>query len=159
MNGWIMRKTKQDQVCGTVVSRTLCIAFCIFFSYAVTGNKGNRWSAITVRMGMQLLLCIVTVYIVLLAALAVYTRSPAAYEDLKNFKLLQLPSVRTLKHYVGANHEDAGECMDRLENERRQYLAMVEEKRRSLEERRKARKNPTGNSYSHNYDTSHQFGM
>lgn len=75
-----------------------------------------------------------------LAALAVYTRSPAAYEGLKSFKLLQLPSVRTLKHYVAANHEDAGECMDRLEHERRQYLAMVEEKRRALEERRKAKK-------------------
>lgn len=72
-----------------------------------------------------------------LAALAVYTRS---HEGLKSFKLLQLPSVRTLKHYVAANHEDAGECMDRLEHERRQYLAMVEEKRRALEERRKAKK-------------------
>ena len=78
-------------------------------------------------------------------ALAVYTRSPAAYEDLKSFKLLQLPSVRTLKHYVGANHEEAAECMERLENERRQYLVMIEEKRRGLEEKKKARKNQTGN--------------
>ena len=48
-----------------------------------------------------------SVHIILLAALAVYTRSPAAYEDLKSFKLLQ------------ANREDAGECMDLLENEGR----------------------------------------
>ena len=66
-----------------------------------------------------------------------YTRSPAAYEGLKSFKLLQLPSVRTLKHYVCANLEDAGECMDRLEQERRQYLVMVEEKRRALERKGK----------------------
>lgn len=32
-----------------------------------------------------------------------YTRSPAAYEALKSFKLLQLPCVRTLKHYIDAN--------------------------------------------------------
>lgn len=70
-----------------------------------------------------------------------YTRSPAAYEGLRSFKLLQLPSVRTLKHYVGANVEDTGECMDRLEQERRQYLVMVE-KRRALEEKKKRK---TGN--------------
>ena len=35
---------------------------------------------------------------VFLAALAVYTRSAAAYEGLKSFKPLQIPSVRTLKH-------------------------------------------------------------
>ena len=57
-----------------------------------------------------------------------YTRSPAAYEGLKSFELLQLPSVRTSKHYVGANLEDAGECMDRLEQERQQYLVMVEKR-------------------------------
>ena len=77
-----------------------------------------------------------------------YTRSPAAYEGLKSFKLLQLPSVRTLKHYVGANLEDAGECMDRLEQERRQYLVMVEEKRRALEEKRQKKKNQSGTVYS-----------
>ena len=34
------------------------------------------------------------------AALAVFTRSPAAYDALKDFKLLQLPSRRTLKDYT-----------------------------------------------------------
>ena len=51
----------------------------------------------------------------------------------------------TLKHYVGANVEDTGECMDRLEQERRQYLVMVEEKRRALEEKKKRKTNQTGN--------------
>ena len=41
-------------------------------------------------------------------ALAVYTRSPAAYDALKSFKLLQLPRVRTLKYYIDANLEQAG---------------------------------------------------
>ena len=63
-----------------------------------------------------------------------YTRSPAAYEGLKSFKRLQLPSVHTLKHYAGAN----------LEQERRQYLVMVEEKRRALEEKRQKKKNQSG---------------
>ena len=69
-------------------------------------------------------------------ALAVYTRSPAAYEALKGFKLLQLPSVRTLKDYIDANIEDAGECMKRLEEERKLYLAMIEQMQQDLVDRK-----------------------
>ena len=50
-------------------------------------------------------------------ALAVYTRSPAAYEALRNFKLLQLPSVRSLKFYIDANLESAGDSIPRLKVE------------------------------------------
>ena len=32
-------------------------------------------------------------------ALAIYSRSPAAYEALKSFKLLQLPGISTLQDY------------------------------------------------------------
>ena len=64
-----------------------------------------------------------------MVALAVFTRSPAAYEALRSFKLLQLPSVRTLKHYIDANLEEAGDCIKRLEEERKHYLAMVEKKK------------------------------
>ena len=85
---------------------------------------------------------------VFLAALAVYTRSPAAYEGLKSFKPLQLPSVDTLKHHVGANPEDAGGCTDRLEQERRQYLVIVEEKRRALDKKRQKKKNQSGTVYT-----------
>ena len=67
-------------------------------------------------------------------ALAVFTRSPAAYDALKGFKLLQLPSVRTLKHYIDANLE--GNCMERLEDERRNYLVMLEQKKADLEQKR-----------------------
>ena len=37
-----------------------------------------------------------------LKALAVYTKSPATYEAIKSFKLLQLPSVRLLKSYIAS---------------------------------------------------------
>ena len=52
-----------------------------------------------------------------LLALAVFTRSPAAHEALESFKLLQLPSVRTLKHYIDASLEGLGNCMKREEIE------------------------------------------
>ena len=100
-----------------------------FKSPTVTGSKGNRWSAITVRMGESLIVLYnhnniipilsITYFFV---ALAVYTRSPAAYESLRSFKLLQLPSIRTLQHYLSANREDPGECMDRLVLEGKKLL-------------------------------------
>lgn len=60
-------------------------------------------------------------------ALAVFTRSPAAYEALKSFKLLQLPSIRSLKSYISSNLEEAGECLKRLQEERKCYQVMVAE--------------------------------
>ena len=42
-------------------------------------------------------------------ALAVFVRSPAAYEALKGFNLLQLPSRATLQAYTGAFIDDPGE--------------------------------------------------
>ncbi len=100
----------------------------------VTGNKGNRWSAITVRMGMYYTSVVLdySMYDKKMVALAVYTRSPASYEGLKSFNLLQLPSVRTLKHYIDANLEVAGECMERLEKERKEYLLL----KKQLKEKR-----------------------
>jgi len=41
-------------------------------------------------------------------ALAVYTRSPAAYEALKGFEVIQLPSKSTLQSYTGAFMHDPG---------------------------------------------------
>ena len=51
-------------------------------------------------------------FVIKIVALAVYTRSLASYEGPRSFKL---PCVRTLKHYVDAKIEVAGECMGRLE--------------------------------------------
>ena len=69
-------------------------------------------------------------YVYTCIALAVFTRSPAAYDALKSFKLLQLPSRRTLKQYIDANLEEAGECEEHLEEERKRYLEMIEERKR-----------------------------
>ena len=40
--------------------------------------------------------------IIIILALAVYARSPAAYEALKSFKILQLPARSTLQAYTSA---------------------------------------------------------
>ena len=61
-----------------------------------------------------------------------YTRSPAAYEALRNFRLVQLPSVRFLKYFIDA---DAGDSRDRLVQSRKNYLAMVEEKTQEVEKK------------------------
>ena len=41
-------------------------------------------------------------------ALAIFTRSPAAYEALKSFKILQLPSRSTLQSYTGTFLHEPG---------------------------------------------------
>ena len=79
---------------------------------------------------------------------AVFSRSPAAYEAPKSFKLLQLPSVRTLKHYIDANLEVAGERLQRLEDERKHYLDMIEKKRVEIETR-KLKRQGTGCMCAH----------
>lgn len=60
-------------------------------------------------------------------ALAVYTRSPKAFEALSSFHLLQLPSVSTLRNYTRANREAPGEVDERLQQERTRYNARVQE--------------------------------
>ena len=61
------------------------------------------------------------------AALAVYTRSPAAYTALKGFDILKLPSVSSLKYFTGANIEDPGESDKRLLVSREQCQKHVAE--------------------------------
>ena len=48
----------------------------------ISGSRGNTWSTITYRI-----------------ALAVYCRSPAAYDALRSYNVLQLPSASSLKSY------------------------------------------------------------
>lgn len=60
-------------------------------------------------------------------ALTVYSHSPAAFQALKDFSILQLPGLSTLKSYVRSNKEVPGECEKRLANERRHYNIKVEE--------------------------------
>ena len=54
-------------------------------------------------------------------ALAVFSRSPAAYEALKSFQILNLPSVSTLKNFMRSNREDPGPIYNRLAEEQRNY--------------------------------------
>ena len=58
-------------------------------------------------------------------ALAVYARSPSAYEALKSFQIIQLPGVRTLKDYINSNRDDPGKIQERLKRCREDYDRMV----------------------------------
>lgn len=75
-------------------------------------SRGNRWSIVTFRI-----------------ALAIYTRSTTAYEALRGFGILQLPSISTLKKFTGFNLEKEGFSEERLVHARQQYDKMVDEKR------------------------------
>ena len=55
----------------------------------------------------------------------IFRRSPAAYDALKSFKLLQLPHVRTLKHYIDSNLEEAGEVERRLVDRKSEYNKLI----------------------------------
>ena len=55
-------------------------------------------------------------------ALAVYTRSPAAYEALKSFGILQLPSRSTLQSYTGAFLHDPGAYNHCIAGQVSQYI-------------------------------------
>ena len=75
-----------------------------------------------------------TLYIMCLhTALAVHTRSPAAYDALRSFKLLQLPCIRTLKYYIDSNLEEAGEVEKRLLERKGQYDKLVQLHQEQLE--------------------------
>ncbi len=62
-------------------------------------------------------------------ALAVYTRSPTAYEALRAFGILQLPCISTLKSFTAFNFEKPGFSEERLSHARRQYDEMVRGRR------------------------------
>jgi hypothetical protein len=76
-----------------------------------TGNKGNRWSVITIRM-----------------ALAVYTRSPSAYDALKAFNILQMPSRSTLQAYTGAFLHEPGANSACIEDQVAQFVLHCEQR-------------------------------
>lgn len=63
-----------------------------------------------------------------IAALAVYTRSLTAYEALKGFGILQLPSIASLKSFTSFNVESAGVSEECVAFSRKQYDAMGEER-------------------------------
>lgn len=62
-------------------------------------------------------------------ALAVYSRSPAAYEALKSFQILQQPSRSTLQSYTGAFLHDPGANSSCLDDQVAQYVLFCQKLR------------------------------
>ena len=58
---------------------------------------------------------------------AVYTCFPSAFEALASFKLLQLPSVATMKSYIHSNRESPGDSLQWLAHECSLYDTRVQE--------------------------------
>ena len=58
-----------------------------------------------------------------------YTRSPAAYEALKGFDILKLPSVSSLKAFTGSNLEAPGDIQKRLSQSYDDYQTLIQTKK------------------------------
>ena len=56
-----------------------------------------------------------------------YTRSPAAYEALKSFGVLQLPAKSTLQSYTGAFLRKPGASSQCVANQVTQYVIIRDE--------------------------------
>jgi len=81
------------------------------------------FSVITVFIDSNFpLVCVITV------ALAVYTRSPSAYEALHDLKILQLPHSKTLKKVIKASSEKAGIDEEYLLGQQKTYVDFQKER-------------------------------
>lgn len=60
-------------------------------------------------------------------ALAVYCRSPAAYEALSSFNILQLPSTASLKTYRSVFHQKEGPNWNNLKESSTDYQGLKDE--------------------------------
>ena len=78
-----------------------------------TGSRTNRWNLVTYRL-----------------ALAVYVRSPAAYEALKCFGVIQLPCRRSLQYFLGANANTPGVNEQAMSEQRNLYDAFCSQQKR-----------------------------
>ena len=94
----------------------------ILASFSGTGRRTNRWSLVTYRL-----------------ALAVYTRSPAAYQALKGFGILQLPCRKSLQGFLSANQSEPGVNEEKIAEQKRLYDAhtarRVNEKRKKPQQK------------------------
>ena len=61
------------------------------------------------------------------AALAVFSRSPAAFESIRQLGILQLPSASSLQPYLSAHRHDPGANEEYLELQHKLYTQHVEE--------------------------------
>ena len=62
--------------------------------------------------------------------MAVYVRSPAAYEALKSFGVLQLPCRRNLQHFLSANASTPGVYEKAMSEQRNLYDAFCAHQKR-----------------------------
>ena len=67
----------------------------------------------------------------IIVALAIYTRSPSAYEALKSFNILQLPSRSTLQAYTGCFLHEAGASWDCISQQVEMFEKFVTECKQS----------------------------
>ncbi len=58
-----------------------------------------------------------------------FTRSPAAYEALKSYSILSLPSVSSLKKFTAANNQPIGSNHAHLQDARETYAAYKSERK------------------------------
>uniref|UniRef100_A0A1X7U450 Uncharacterized protein n=1 Tax=Amphimedon queenslandica TaxID=400682 RepID=A0A1X7U450_AMPQE len=79
-----------------------------------TGKRSNKWSFITIRI-----------------ALAIYSRSPAAYDALKSSNVLQLPSKSTLQAYTGVFIHDPGANNQSITDQVSQFIVPNEERKKA----------------------------
>ena len=56
-------------------------------------------------------------------------QSPAAYEALKSYQILKLPSVASLKHFTSANNQPTGLNLPHLHDAKQAYAAYKEERK------------------------------
>lgn len=84
--------------------------FIVYIYFIGNRKRGNKWSTITYRM-----------------ALAVYCRSPAAYQALSSFNVLKLPSTESLKQYRSAFYQKDGPNWDNLNEAAQDYAKFKEE--------------------------------
>lgn len=66
----------------------------------------------------------------LLIALAVYVRSPAAYEALKSFDILQLPARSTLQAYTGAFLHEPGASCESIKDQIAQFVLYCQQRQK-----------------------------
>ena len=62
--------------------------------------------------------------------MAVYVRSPAAYEALKSFGVLQLPCMRSLQYFLSANANTPGVDEKAMSEQRNLYDAFCAQQER-----------------------------
>ena len=94
--------------------------------FSASGKRSNQWSMVTIRIGMLEYIDMLN-YFMSFLALAVFTRSPAAFEALKSFGILQLPSRSTLQSFTGAFLHEPGVSNQCIADQVAQYVTFKAE--------------------------------